>query len=125
MKSKKEVFPDNKTLKRIRDKLSDPSYEGGNLALPSGASEVDRAKYQACQLIAKYQREHGWMQKEVAAKLGVDESAAVVLHFATLIKSIDSLAKDGANQLYVEVVTKHGHRVGRPAAEQPELTADQ
>lgn len=58
-------------------------------------------------------------------KLGVDESAAVVLHFATLITSIDSLAKDGANQLYVEVVTKHGHRVGRPAAEQPELTADQ
>ena len=58
-------------------------------------------------------------------KLGMDESAAVVLHFATLITSIDSLAKDGANQLYVEVVTKHGHRVGRPAAEQPELTADQ
>lgn len=74
MKSKKEVFPDDKTLKRMRDKLSDPDYEGGNLALPAGASEVDRAKYQACQLIAKYQREHGWMQKEVAAKLGVDES---------------------------------------------------
>lgn len=74
MKSKKEVFPDDKTLKRMRDKLSNPNYEGGNFALPANASEVDRAKYRVCQLIAKYQREHRWMQKEVAAKLGVDES---------------------------------------------------
>lgn len=55
-------------------KLSAPHFRGGNLALPSEASEVDRAKYQACQLIAKFKREHGWMQKEIAEKLGVDES---------------------------------------------------
>lgn len=58
-------------------------------------------------------------------KLGADESTAVVLHFAALITSIDSLAKDGIEQLYVEVVTKHGHRIARPAADQPELTVDQ
>ncbi len=52
MKSKKDVFPNDQTLKRIRDQLSHPDYEGGNLALPASASEVDRAKYQACQLIA-------------------------------------------------------------------------
>ena len=74
MKSKKDVFPDDKTLKRIREKLSNPDYTNGNLALPADSSEVDRAKYQACQLIAKYKREHGWMQKEIAEKLGVDES---------------------------------------------------
>ena len=74
MKSKKDVFPNDQTLKRIRVKLSDPNYDGGNIALPASASEVDRAKYQACQLIAKYQRTHGCMQKEIAAKLGVDES---------------------------------------------------
>jgi predicted XRE-type DNA-binding protein len=74
MKSKKIAFPDERTLGRIRDKLSDPAYQGGNLALPADASEVDRAKYQACQLIAKYQREHGLMQKDIAEKIGVDES---------------------------------------------------
>jgi predicted XRE-type DNA-binding protein len=74
MKSKKDVFPNDQTLKRIRDQLSHPDYEGGNLALPASASEVDRAKYQACQLIAKYQRTHDCLQKEIAAKLGVDES---------------------------------------------------
>jgi predicted XRE-type DNA-binding protein len=71
---KKEAFPDDRTLKRVRDKLSDPSYAGGNLALPPNASETDRAKYQICQLIAKYLREHGMMQKELAQKMGVDES---------------------------------------------------
>lgn len=72
---KKEVkFPDEAILKRVRDKLSDPNYTGGNIALPAKASETDRAKYQLCQLIARYQREHGLLQKELAAQIGVDES---------------------------------------------------
>jgi len=71
---RKKTFPDEVTLKRVREKLSDPNYQGGNLALPENATEVDRAKYQLCQLIAKYQREHGMLQKDIARKLGVDES---------------------------------------------------
>ena len=74
MSRKKEAFPEEQTLRRIRDKLSDVNYQGGNLALPANATEVERAKYQLCQLIAKYQREHGMLQKEIAEKLGVDES---------------------------------------------------
>ena len=31
MKSKKAIFPDDRTLKRIQDKLSDPNYQGGEL----------------------------------------------------------------------------------------------
>lgn len=57
-------------------------------------------------------------------KLGVDESAAAELHFASLIASVDALAKEGVQQFYVEVVTKHGRRTARSAAEQPELTTD-
>ena len=71
---RKPAFPDEVTLKRVREKLSDPKYQGGNLALPESATEVDRAKYQLCQLIARYQRERGLMQKDIARKLGVDES---------------------------------------------------
>ena len=71
---RKKAFPDAVTLKRIREKLSDPKYTGGNLALPENATEVERAKYHLCQLIAKYQREHGLLQKDIARKLGVDES---------------------------------------------------
>ncbi|MBI3610333.1 MAG: XRE family transcriptional regulator [Nitrospirae bacterium] len=76
MKTKKRQvnFPDEATLKRVREKLSDPNYTGGNIALPAKASETDRAKYQICQLIARYQREHALLQKEIATQIGVDES---------------------------------------------------
>lgn len=67
-------FPDEKTLKRIREKLSDPDYEGGNIALPEDATPTDKAKYQLCQLIARYKRKHNLLQKEIAKKIGVDES---------------------------------------------------
>ena len=67
-------FPDDATLKRVREKLSDPNYRGGNIALPADATETDRAKYQLCQLIAKYMREHGLLQKELAGEIEVDES---------------------------------------------------
>jgi hypothetical protein len=47
-------------------------------------------------------------------KLGASETAAAVVHFAALMASIDALVKDGGDQFYVEVVTKHGHRQARP-----------
>lgn len=71
---KKKAFPDTKMLTRIRETLSDPNYQGGNVALPESASGVDRAKFQICQLIARYQRERGLLQKDVARQLGVDEA---------------------------------------------------
>jgi predicted XRE-type DNA-binding protein len=69
-----EKFPPTAVVKRMRDKLSDPSYDGGNLALPANATEAERVKYRLCQLIARYQREHGLLQKEIADLLGIDES---------------------------------------------------
>lgn len=74
MKKTNKGFPDEKTLKRVREKLSDPAFDGGSYIVPDDASEVDRAKYALCQLIAKYQREHKLLQKQVAEKLEVDES---------------------------------------------------
>ena len=49
-------------------------------------------------------------------KLGASEAVATSLHFATLMTAIDALVKDSADQFYVEVVTKHGHRSTRPMA---------
>lgn len=73
-KKDKNYFPDSATLERIRKKLSDKLYDGGNFALPENATEVERVKYQICQMIARYMREHRLLQKELAKKLGVDES---------------------------------------------------
>jgi hypothetical protein len=47
-------------------------------------------------------------------KFGSDEATAAVVHFATLMGLIDTVAQEGGEQFYVEVVTKHGHRTARP-----------
>lgn len=67
-------FPDESTLKKVRDTLSDVNYKGGNIALSDDATEVERAKYKLCQLIAKYHREHELSQRDLAKKLDIDEA---------------------------------------------------
>lgn len=57
-------------------------------------------------------------------KLGADHASAAALHLASLIASVDALVKEGADNFYVEVVTKHGHRIARPESLQRELEAD-
>ena len=47
-------------------------------------------------------------------KFGSNEATAAVVHFATLLGLIDTVAQEGGEQFYVEVVTKHGHRTARP-----------
>lgn len=46
-------------------------------------------------------------------KFGSSEATASVVHFATLTDLINTLAQEGGEQFYVEVVTKHGHRSAR------------
>ena len=47
-------------------------------------------------------------------KFGSNEATAAVVHFATLMGSIDTVVQEGGDQFYVEVVTKPGHRTARP-----------
>ena len=47
-------------------------------------------------------------------KFGATEADAAVVHFATMMGSVDAVASAGGEQFYVEVVTRHGHRSARP-----------
>ena len=51
-------------------------------------------------------------------KFGSNEATAAVVHFATLMGLIDTTVQEGAEQFYVEVVTRHGHRSARPQGAQ-------
>ena len=51
-------------------------------------------------------------------KLGADQAAATELHPGSLMASVDALVTSGVDSFYVEVVTKHGQRTARPAAQQ-------
>lgn len=46
-------------------------------------------------------------------KFGHNEATAAPVHFATLMGLIDTVAQEGGEQFYVEVVTKHGVRTAR------------
>lgn len=47
-------------------------------------------------------------------KFGTSEATAAGVHFATLMSLIDTLVKEGGEQFYVEVVTRHGLRTAKP-----------
>jgi hypothetical protein len=57
-------------------------------------------------------------------KFGNSEADAAVVHFATITDLIDTVARDGGAQFYVEVVTKHGHRTFRPRDENAAVEND-
>lgn len=48
-------------------------------------------------------------------KFGLEQSAAQTVHLAELIGAVDAAAKEGAQQIYAEIVAKHGVR--KPRAE--------
>ena len=58
-------------------------------------------------------------------KFGSNEATAAVVHFATLLKLIDTTVQEGAEQFYVEVVTKHGHRTARPQGAEAATGSDE
>ena len=47
-------------------------------------------------------------------KVGASDAAAASVHFAEIMGSVDALVKDGADQFYVEITSKPGHRTARP-----------
>ena len=50
-------------------------------------------------------------------KVGSTVETAAPVHFGALTAAVDALAKAGADSFYVEVVTKHGLRMARPATQ--------
>ena len=47
-------------------------------------------------------------------KAGASDTAAEPVHFAKIMATVDSLVKDDADQFYVEITSKPGHRAVRP-----------
>jgi len=54
-------------------------------------------------------------------RLGQSADGAEVVHLAALISALDAAAQGGATSVYVEILSKPGHRTKRPPAEEPAL----
>lgn len=50
-------------------------------------------------------------------RLGQSAEAAEVVHLAALISALDTAAQGGATSVYVEILSKPGHRTKRPPEE--------
>ena len=48
-------------------------------------------------------------------KAGASADAATLVHLAEMMGVVDALTSDGADRFYVEIISKPGHRVARPA----------
>ncbi|MFN5349402.1 MAG: DUF6172 family protein [Polaromonas sp.] len=49
-------------------------------------------------------------------KVGISDASGATVHVAEIMAAVDALVKDGADQFYVEIISKPGHRVARPVA---------
>jgi predicted XRE-type DNA-binding protein len=82
MKNKTDLlYPSRAKLDEIRKRLSDPGVMGSSL-LPDDATQIDRAKFKACEAIIKFRRKNELKQKDLAARLGIDQSRmSEILHY--------------------------------------------
>lgn len=62
-------FPDDKELKRIKNKLG--KFDQVKV-LPDDASKVDKLKFELCKQFVIYLREHGLSQIELAKQLEIE-----------------------------------------------------
>lgn len=84
-------FPSEAELKDVRERLSQgPAAK----VLPRDASPVDRAKFMICQEIVMYKNKHRLTQRQLAEKIGENESLiSKVIHYNVVEFTIDRLLK--------------------------------
>lgn len=84
-------FPAAKKLEEVRDRLSKEDTLGSSL-LSDDASEVERAKYKACEIIIRYRQNAGLKQKDLARLLAIDEARmSEILHYKIESFTLDRL----------------------------------
>ena len=93
---KKTNWPSKKDLDRLLDELDQVE---GSLHLSADATTLDKFRFQLCQRLLGYKMEHSLKQRELADKLGVDESiVSKVLHHR-----IDKISTDKLIE-YVQII---------------------
>ena len=84
-------FPNPKRLAEVRARLSSDEVMGSSV-LPENAGPIDRAKFKACEMMIKYLLKTGMLQKDLATKLGIDESRmSEILHYKVEGFTLDRL----------------------------------
>ena len=87
------------------------NVEGKNPGRLLDASKHDIRKY------VKRERTKGLPEGvdfwDFDCKAGTSDGSATPVHIAEMMAAVDALVKDGANQFYVEIISKPGYRTTR------------
>jgi predicted XRE-type DNA-binding protein len=84
-------FPSDAELNEVRERLSKGP---ASKVLSRDASPIDRAKYAICQELVIYKNKHSLTQRELAEKVGENESLiSKVVHYNVEEFTIDRLLK--------------------------------
>ncbi len=84
-------FPSEKELKEARAALAKAP---GSRMLPPNASSVERLKFSLCEKFVSYLLDHKLTQRELAEKIGIDESLmSKIVHYNFDDFTIDRLVK--------------------------------
>ena len=84
MNKKNNNFPSQEELERVREKFSDPSYQGGSFVLPEDANSLARTKYEICQSILRYKRERELSREEIAQRIELSKAETEELLFCNI-----------------------------------------
>lgn len=84
-------FPSEKELEEVRNRLNKGM---ASRPLPKDTSAVDRAKFHLCEKFVIYKNTHKITQRELAKKVGVNESLmSKILHYHFDEFTVDRLIK--------------------------------
>jgi predicted XRE-type DNA-binding protein len=84
-------FPSEKELKEVREALDKAP---ASRMLRPNASSVERLKFSLCEQFVSYLLDHKLTQRELAKKIGIDESlASKIVHYNFDDFTIDRLVK--------------------------------
>lgn len=90
-------------------KLTDPKK--------APARQVDFVKHEISKYLARERRKtlkEGSDFWDFDCKLGKETSDAAEIHVSQINKGIDQVASEGAEQFYIEILAKPGHRTKKP-----------
>jgi len=101
----KPTFPAHKEVKSLRREMSRSNHRV-NFGLSLNATPAEKAKYNLCQDIARYQREKNLSELELAQKLGIEAKRTEYILFGHINKlTLDKLI-DYANSLRITTEIK-------------------
>jgi hypothetical protein len=99
------TFPSSEELKRVRKEIATSDHRV-NQGLSLNATPMEKAKYELCQKIARYQRENNFSEAELGKKLGITERATEYILFSQINRiTLDKLI-NYANDLHITTEIK-------------------